>query len=272
MQLERVIGITAAEWESLRAQAAAFLPQLGAALLMLVAGWALASLLRFVVRRAVAIFDRALPALRVRTSLQRLGLERPAGDILGAVVFWLVLLVFVSSALDSLGLPVLSVWVEAVARYLPRILSALLIGLAGVIAGVLVRDAISAATLRAGLSHGALVGRLLQMTILGVSALVAVDQVGLNVTLVSQFLLALLGATFFSAAIAFGLGARVIVANILACHYLRRTFSVGHRVQVGGHEGEIDHITPTAVVLSTPEGRVVVPARLFVEEVIRIVR
>ncbi|MBT3343341.1 MAG: mechanosensitive ion channel [Gemmatimonadetes bacterium] len=271
MNLEQILALTAAELDNLRSQALLFMPRLAIAGLLILAGLALAFVMRLVVRRVVSVVDRFLPGLGVRTSLRRAGLEQPAGDLVGTVLFWLVLLVFVSSALDNLGLPVLSMWVQGVVHYLPRVLSALLIGLAGVVVGAFLRDAITVATTRAGLTYGHMIGRLLQVAVLTISGLVAIDQIGLNVALVANFLAALLAATFLGAAIAFGLGARVIVANILACHYLRKSFQVGHRVRVGTHEGKIDQITPTSVVLEGESERIVIPARMFTEEVTHLV-
>jgi len=66
--------------------------------------------------------------------------------------------------------------------------------------------------------------------------------------------------------IAFSLGARVYVSNLIGAHYLSREYRAGERVRVGGQEGVILEITPVAVVLETPEGRLTVPARLFSEE------
>jgi hypothetical protein len=42
---------------------------------------------------------------------------------------------------------------------------------------------------------------------------------------------------------------------------------VGQRVRIAGLEGRIEQVTPTAVVLDAADGRIVVPAKLFSEEV-----
>ncbi len=154
MNFEQVLALTGAELGAVRSQVLAFLPRLAIAVLLVLAGLALATVVRLLVRRFVSVLDRIVPNLRVRASLRRAGLERSAGDLLGTVLFWLVLLVFTSSALDSLGLPVLSTWIQGVVRYLPRVLSALLIGLAGVVAGVFLRDAVTSAVSGAGLGYG----------------------------------------------------------------------------------------------------------------------
>jgi small-conductance mechanosensitive channel len=68
-------------------------------------------------------------------------------------------------------------------------------------------------------------------------------------------------------ALAFGLGARAAVSNIIGAHYLRQTFEIGHVVRFGAIEGTVTAITSTAVIIRIPEGQVIVPAKQFSEEV-----
>jgi hypothetical protein len=78
---------------------------------------------------------------------------RPAGvdpgTLLGSVVYWGVLLVFVAAA-DVLGLPLLAAWLGAASSHLPRVLLAVLIVIAGFVGGALARDAARAAARAAG--------------------------------------------------------------------------------------------------------------------------
>ena len=132
--------------------------------------------------------------------------------------------------------------------------------------GHFLRDLILSAAASAGVAYGAALARLGQMAIFVVSVLVAVDQAGLNVSFLTSILLLVLGSGLLGAVLTFALGARTTVANILACHYLQKTYKLGHRVRVGGFQGEIVEITATTVVLEAEEGRVSVPASVFGEE------
>jgi len=62
------------------------------------AGLALAFLLRFLVRRLVGGLDRIIPGHRVKSSLRRLGMERSAADVIGGVVYWIVLIFFLTAS------------------------------------------------------------------------------------------------------------------------------------------------------------------------------
>ena len=66
-------------------------------------------------------------------------------------------------------------------------------------------------------------------------------------------------------ALAFGLGARTAVSNIIGSHYARQAYQVGQTVRFGDVEGTIAAITPVSVVIRVPYGQVTVPARQFSE-------
>ena len=105
------------------------------------------------------------------------------------------------------------------------------------------------------------------MAVIGVTGVVAVDQLGIEVSFLVIAVSIALAASLGAAALAFGLGARTAVSNIIATHYLARTYEVGQRVRVGEHEGRIAEISPTAVILETGEGRVHIPAKEFSEQI-----
>jgi small-conductance mechanosensitive channel len=75
----------------------------------------------------------------------------------------------------------------------------------------------------------------------------------------------IVGAGLAGAGLAFGLGARTAVSNIIASHYVSQAYRVGQTVRVGSVEGQIVQTTPTAVFIASPEGRVMVPANQFSE-------
>lgn len=145
-------------------------------------------------------------------------------------MFWVVFLFFLTAATETLGLPVLATWLSGVSRCLPRVLVAVLLVLAGLLAGNLARDAITTAAAAAGVVYGQLLGRVAQVIILLIAVVTGVDQIGID----SKFrtLTIVIGAITGGTALAFGLGARISVSNIIASHYLRPTYRFGHTVRI----------------------------------------
>jgi hypothetical protein len=254
---------------------AAFAPRLLAAVGLTVAGWLAGRLLKYLVvrllrgwgGRVAGGIGRVLGSARAEQEVRGVALRGPVTEAVGSVLFWLVFVLFVAAATEALGLPVVSAWLSGVAAYLPRLLVAALIVIMGFLAGSLGRSALSTTGSSAGFAYADALGRLAQALLVMASVIVAVDQLGIEVTFLIV-LAAIVTATLLGgAALAFGLGARTAVSNIIASHYLLRTYRIGHHVRIGPYEGRIVEITPTAVVVATDQGRAVVPAKKFSEQV-----
>ena len=235
------------------------------ALVLLVVGVLLAILLRALAVRIVSAVDRAMPGHDFRTSFAGLARERHVSVIVGAVVFWGVLLFFIATAADALGLPLLSSAVASISDFVPRVLGAVLILVTGLVIGGVARSAVTAAAAGAGTSFAPGLGQIVRIAIIIAAALIAVAEMGVDITLLTAIFSVALAAMLGGFAIAFGLGARTAVSNIIGSHYLRQTYEVGQTVSVGGIEGTIAELTSTSVILNAAEGRVVVPAKQFGE-------
>ena len=236
-----------------------------AAAVLLVAGILLSFLLRMLVVRAVAAAERALPGRALRTQLPGLGREWRVSDIVGAVVFWATLLFFVATAANALGLALLTTAVASLAEFVPRIFAAVLVVVAGIVTGNLARSAMRAA----GAGPGKLIspgfGELVRLGIIIAAILIAVGELGIETGLLTAIFSVALAALLGGFALAFGLGARTAISNIIGSHYLRQTFEIGQTVRIGGAEGPIADLTAIAVILDVPDGRIVVPAKQFGE-------
>ena len=236
-------------------------PRIVGAVALALLGLALAFLVRALSRRLIAGLDRLVPRLRLHRG-RGAEFRTAAGWAVGRVLFWLVLLFFLTVATEILGLPVVSVWLNGIVVYLPRFLAAVLILFAGLVGGQFLRDVI----MSTGIAYATALARLGQLSVVVASSLIAVNQAGLNVDLLTSGLLLVFGIGLLGSTLTFALGARTTVANILASYYLQKTYRVGHRVRVGNYQGEIVQITATVVVLDAEQGRISVPASVFAEQ------
>ncbi|MBA3949431.1 MAG: mechanosensitive ion channel [Acidobacteria bacterium] len=235
------------------------------AVALLALGWGLGLVMRAIVSRVLHAIGRMVPGRLLRRGLPRPTLEREVSDILGLIVFWAVVLFFVAAAANLLGLPLLGSSLSGLGLYVPRILAAVLIGVAGLVIGNLARDAATAAAGATGTPFAPAIGQIVRAGIMVAAGLIAVAELGIDITLLTSLLSVTLLAVLGAFSLAFGLGARGAVSNIIGAHYVRQTFEVGQRVRIGDIEGTITAITATAVVLQATGGQVVIPARLFGE-------
>jgi small-conductance mechanosensitive channel len=91
------------------------------------------------------------------------------------------------------------------------------------------------------------------------------------VTLIVTMLAIAAGALLGGFAIAFGLGARAYVGNLICASELRRDIEPGQIIRFGEIEGEVVDITATTLVLATADGRRRIPAGTFAVESMTVV-
>ena len=227
------------------------------------------SLMAFVVRALVARFVRNLGhLLSARGSVGRVEqtLSRYRVDVmLARTAFWIVLVMTLLNATQELGFPVVTRWIGVVLAYVPRILVAVVIVFLGVLTGSLARSALTRALPASDILDPQGLGGLVHGTVVAFSILLAIQHLGIDVAFITTVITIALIGFVAAGAMAFGYGGRTTVANILAGHYVRELYEVGHTVRVHGLEGRIVRMTPTAVILSTEEGETAVPSQLFVE-------
>lgn len=240
------------------------LPTLLGALALLLVGWLLASVLGHLSRR---LAERGLrlvgrrKALRAR--IQRSAAFQAFPGALSRIVFWLVLLFFIAAAIEVLGLSAVSEVLGEAAAYLPRVLGALLILGAALWLGEVARAVVTRAMARSGLGRAELVGRLSQIATITVGLILAVDQLGVNSTVLVIMLVAMFACTFGAGALAFGLGARDAVGNIIGMHYFSNAYKTDDRIRIGDVEGRVVAKSTVSVTLETEEGLVTIPGNMF---------
>src|SRR5690606_29618557 len=109
---------------------AAFIPRLFGALVVLLLGFVVAKLLDTLLSKLR--LDRLTAGTGLTKMLARIGIQVPVSTLIGKIVYWFILLVFLVSAADSLGLQRVSATLDVFALYLPKVFGAALVLLAGV--------------------------------------------------------------------------------------------------------------------------------------------
>jgi hypothetical protein len=243
----------------------ALLPRIVTALFVLfvtaLAAWGL----RALVRRVFRSLARRRPGADDPARWSEADGSATAHAVSGAA-FWLLLLGGVMLASEVLGLHVLSRWLGAVANYIPNVVLAIVIGFGGILGGRLAGAAIGRASGRWAPQQAQQFARLTQFALALVALLVAASQLGLDVSVLTAVFLILFAATLGGAALAFGLGARSVVGNILAMHYVNKSYGIGQLVRVGEHEGRIVRTSATSVFLEHAEGEIAIPGHEFAEQ------
>jgi small-conductance mechanosensitive channel len=261
---------TSAVTEAARAildRTVAFLPNVAAAAALVLVGWIAAVVLRFVAARVLAGLLGWLGRQHlVGRTLERSSLGSGFARVASRVIYWLVLTLFVAAAIERLELPLAAALVNGLAAFFPRLLVAIAMVFAALLAGQMTHTAVTSTAARTALPQAELLGRTSQILIVFLGVATAADHLGVHSTLVTVVLATILAAVLGGATLAFGLGSGQAVSNIIAIFYVLKTYRVGQHVRVGDVQGEIVDITQTGVVLAVRDGRMHIPGRRFSEE------
>ncbi|MBA4285692.1 MAG: hypothetical protein C0434_09205 [Xanthomonadaceae bacterium] len=244
-------------------KASQFFPKLVGALLLLLIGWLIARLLRSIGTNVVMTLERVLSQSSIARTGASVKLPLVSARVLGGILFWLVLLFFVTAATEVMGLEIFTAWLAQLVGYLPTVAAGGLIIAVGVLASRMARQLVEAAPVGDVRAQRELLGRMVQAVILITAILVGADQVGIRVTFLVIMAAVIVAALVGAAALAISLASRSYVANLIGSHYLRQTYAIGQQIRVDGHEGKILEMSATSLVLETRDGRVSLPAKLF---------
>jgi hypothetical protein len=185
-----------------------FLPKLLLAIIILVAGWLLAKLIKVVVVKGLQAvnFQVLTDKAGIDGFLQQGGIKTGMAGILGALVYWLIILVTLVIAFNGLGLTYVTDLVSRVALFIPKVIVAVVILAVGLYFARFIAQTVSAYGKNVGLEDAELLGRISQYAIMVFVVLTALDQVDVVTDIIRQAFLILLSGTALALALAFGIG------------------------------------------------------------------
>lgn len=245
-----------------------YLPWLVAAIALLAAGWLVARLARAGTLKLGGAVNAFLSRVGRPAAVRRpLRLTPAVLKLIGNVAFWLVVVISIALAARVAKLDLFTTWLDRIVAYLPTLLAGGLILLVGYLVSAAARDLVTAAMDSAGSGQADFYGFLAQGAIFLAALVIGMEQIGVDVTMLTILFAVVVGGLLLCLALAFGLGARAFVANLIGAHQLRDKLAPGQHARIGEHEGLVIELTATTVIIATDQGRVSIPAKLFQEEV-----
>lgn len=236
-----------------------FIPNLLGALAVVIVGFLVARLLDTLLSKLLAKLglDRLVQGSGLSKQMARVGIKAPVSTLIGRIVYWFVLLLFLVSALESLGLERVSSTLDVLALYVPKVFAAAIVLLAGVLLAQLLNSLVAGAAEGVGLDYAAALGRLAQALVIIISISVAIGQLEIKAELLNYVIVIVLLSVGLAGALAVGLGCRDLVGQIVAGIYVRELYSLGQTISIAGVQGTIEEIGTMKTVLQTGQGELV---------------
>jgi Conserved TM helix len=195
-----------------------FIPRLIGFLIILIVGLIIAAL----VAKAVTLllrkvgFDRMADRIGLTRFEQRMGVKMDAAGVLGKIVYWFIVLIFLVPAADALGLPAVSNVLNTLVAYIPNVFVAILVLFLGALAATVVADLVRGAVASANIGNPNIFAGIARWAIIGFAALIALEQLKVAPDLINELFGAVVAAVAIAFGLAFGLGGQDAARRWLA--------------------------------------------------------
>jgi len=198
-------------------QVGTFLPQLLLAIVILIAGWILARVLRFsVVRGLRAInFNILTERAGVDAFLRQGAIKTDTIGILGTLAYWFAILAALMVSFNSLGLAYVTDLIGRLLLFLPHVIVAVLILAVGTYFARFVSTSVIAYCRNVGITDAEWLGRLAMWTTMIFVVVIALDQVNIGGDIIRLSFLIILSGVVLALALAFGIGGQKQAASLL---------------------------------------------------------
>ncbi|MHB8595210.1 MAG: mechanosensitive ion channel family protein [Ktedonobacteraceae bacterium] len=195
-----------------------FIPKLIGFLIILLIGWLIATAISkavvFLLRKVG--FDNMANRIGLTRMEQRVGMRLDPAGVLGKIVYWFVLLIFLIPAVDSLGLTSVSNILNSIIAYIPNVFVAIIVLFLGTLLATFVADIVRGFTSGANVGSPSVFAGIARWAIIGFAALIALEQLQIAPALMNILFTAIIGAVAIAFGLAFGLGGQETARRLLA--------------------------------------------------------
>ncbi len=230
-------------------------PNVIAMIVVLVAGYFVAKVLD----RAIAALCHSLglQSAAERTglsdSMKQVGIASSVPNVVGRIVFWLTMCIFLSAAFRILNLTGVSDAVDGLVAYVPKLLIATAIVVVGLLVATFIRGVVATSADRVGISYAEHLANGCYYILALMTFLAAAEKLDINFKLFEQMILIGFSALALGFGLALGLGGKEVMGGILAGYYTRQRLQNGDHVTIGTMHGIVRDVGPTATTVETFE-------------------
>jgi len=192
-------------------QLVTYIPNIIAALLLLLVGWIIGKVLGMVTKEILKRFKADV--------YFKFGKGFEVSKIFGLIVSWIIYLAFIQAAVSTevLGIPTLELFVGQVLAFIPGVLGGMVIILVGYILAKYVQGQIIATKAK----YSNFIGQVIFFFTIIITIALALPFVGIDPSLINNIILILVASIGIGIAIALGLGLKDSVA-IIAKKYIKK--------------------------------------------------
>lgn len=219
--IENWYDVTLARLDELWTGFIDFVPALVGAIIVFVIGWFISvgvgRLVTEVLKRLR--FNRIFEKGVWKEALNKAEFKIDAAGFIGAIIKWILVIVFLMAAVEILGLKEFAGLLKAVLAYLPNVVVAAFIFVVAVILADILEKVVRASVESIRTGYGQVVGVIIKWSIWIFAFSIILVQLGVGAALVQTVFTGLVAVIVIAAGLAFGLGGKDVAADIVKNFY-----------------------------------------------------
>ncbi len=198
-------------------RAATFLPTLIGIIVILIVGWIIAAVLKNVVIKLLKMiqFDTASEKSGLADVLRKGGIKNTLSELMGGLIYWVVMLLVFMAALNALGMTVVAGLLDKVILYIPNVIAAIFIISLGIFFASVIGSIVMTTCMNAGMKQAKLMSQVTQTVIIIFAAIMTLEQLNIATTILNTTITVVLGAMGLAFALAVGLGSKDIAGKLM---------------------------------------------------------
>ncbi|AUD04624.1 mechanosensitive ion channel family protein [Spirosoma pollinicola] len=238
-----------------------FVPRIMGAIVILLIGIGVAKLTAFIVHRILdkVGFDKVGDRLNEISIIKQLKTEIKLSSIISKVLYYFILLVFITAATETLGVAAITEMVSSLVNFIPKLIAAAIMLQVGVLLADTLREAVVSICKSFNIESGRLLSMIVFSFFITVTIISALGQAGINTELLESSFNLIIGGVIFAFAVGYGFASRDLMANILSSFYTKNKYKEGRTIQIDEVKGEILKIDSLSLTLRTGDTTTVVP-------------
>lgn len=195
-----------------------YIPALAGAIVILIAGWLVAKLIEVVVVRVLKAvkLDMASDKAGLANILAKGDIKVTVSELIGGMIYWLIILVVLATALNTLNLSIAANLLSRLVEYVPNMIAAVFVLVLGSFLANFVATIVRTAASNAGVAKAKLLGQIAHMILVVFAFIIAIEQLNIATALIALAVNVILASIGIGIALAFGLGCKDIAGKFVS--------------------------------------------------------
>lgn len=245
------------------------LPNVLIALTILLIGYVIAILIRKISFKLFKKlkFDCAAERIHLDKKITTIGIKQTPSQLLAGLLFWLIMLFTFITAAEFVGLTGFVETLRTIAMYIPNLMAALIILVAGLFVAHFFRNGLQSGLKNIVPAAAKLIANFIYGLLVVIIVLTVLEQLSFDTQLIQTLLLVAFTGFALAVALAMGIGAAPQLKKILSSYYLKEHINTNDIILVQGEKGKVLSINSSSTEVQTEKGIIVIPNDQLLDQI-----